>query len=110
MRSTASRNGSTQVKKVGREQYIQDVMSLEVKTIVVTGAAQGIGQAIATLAIGLGARVVGGDINGDKLGAFAATMSDQLLSYVGSVTDPVKPVCFLLSDAASYITGQHIAV
>jgi 3-oxoacyl-[acyl-carrier protein] reductase len=22
----------------------------------------------------------------------------------------VKPVCFLLSDAASYITGQHIAV
>jgi 3-oxoacyl-[acyl-carrier protein] reductase len=50
--------------------------------------AQGIGQAIATLAIGLGARVVGIDINGDKLGAFAATMSGQLLSYVGSVADP----------------------
>jgi 3-oxoacyl-[acyl-carrier protein] reductase len=24
--------------------------------------------------------------------------------------EAVKPVCFLLSDAASYITGQHIAV
>jgi len=67
---------------------MQDVMSLKGKTIVITGAAQGIGQAIATLAIGLGARVVGIDINGDKLGAFAATMSGQLLSYVGSVADP----------------------
>jgi len=67
---------------------MQDVMSLKGKTIVITGAAQGIGQAIATLAIGLGARVVGIDINGDKLGAFAATMSGQLLIYVGSVADP----------------------
>jgi hypothetical protein len=33
---------------------MQDVMSLKGKTIVITGAAQGIGQAIATLAIGLG--------------------------------------------------------
>jgi 3-oxoacyl-[acyl-carrier protein] reductase len=67
---------------------MQDVMSLKGKTIVITGAAQGIGQAIATLAIGLGARVVGIDINGDKLGAFAATMSGQLPIYVGSVADP----------------------
>jgi 3-oxoacyl-[acyl-carrier protein] reductase len=66
---------------------MQDVMSLEGKTIVVTGAAQGIGQAIATLAVALGARVVGVDINGDKLGAFAAAMSGQLLPYVGSVAD-----------------------
>jgi NAD(P)-dependent dehydrogenase (short-subunit alcohol dehydrogenase family) len=42
---------------------MQDVMSLEGKTIVVTGAAQGIRQAIASLAIGLGARVVGVDLN-----------------------------------------------
>ena len=46
---------------------MQDVMSLEGKTIVVTGAAQGIGQAVAGLAIGLGARVIGVDLNGDKL-------------------------------------------
>ena len=67
---------------------MQDVMSLKGKTIVITGAAQGIGQAIATLAIDLGARVVGIDIDGGKLGAFAATMSGQLLIYVGSVADP----------------------
>src|SRR5260370_41560663 len=67
---------------------MQDVMSLEGKTIVVTGAAQGIGQAIASLAIGLGARVVGDDLNCDKLNAFAATTSGQLLPYVGNVADP----------------------
>src|SRR4051812_11044477 len=52
-----------------------------------TGAAQGIGQAIANLAIGLGARVVGVDLNGDKLKAFAATTNGRLLAYVGNVTD-----------------------
>ena len=67
---------------------MQDVMSLERKTIVVTGAAQGIGQAIASLAIALGARVVGVDLNGDKLHAFAVTMNGQLLPYVGNVADP----------------------
>ena len=56
-----------------------DVMSLEGKTIVVTGAAQGIGQAVASLAIGLGARVVGVDLNGDKLNALAAAMNGRLL-------------------------------
>ena len=67
---------------------MQDVMSLEGKTIVVTGAAQGIGQAVASLAIGLGARVVGVDLNGDKLNAFAVTMSGRLVPYVGNVVDP----------------------
>jgi 3-oxoacyl-[acyl-carrier protein] reductase len=67
---------------------MQEVMSLEGKTIVVTGAAQGIGQAIANLAINLGARVIGIDLNGDKLNAFAATTDGRLLPYVGSVADP----------------------
>jgi NAD(P)-dependent dehydrogenase (short-subunit alcohol dehydrogenase family) len=67
---------------------MQDVMSLEGKTIVVTGAAQGIGQAIAGLAIDLGARVIGVDLNGDKLDAFAAMTNGKLLPYVGSVADP----------------------
>src|ERR1700716_2523401 len=71
-----------------REQYMQDVMSLEGKTIVVTGAAQGIGEVVASLAIGLGARVVGVDLNGDKLNALAAAMNGRLLPYVGSVADP----------------------
>jgi 3-oxoacyl-[acyl-carrier protein] reductase len=67
---------------------MQEVMSLEGKTIVVTGAAQGIGQAIANLAIALGARVIGIDLNRDKLNAFAATTSGRLLPYVGNVADP----------------------
>ena len=67
---------------------MQDVMSLEGKTIVVTGAAQGIGQAITRLAIDLGARVIGVDLNGDKLDAFAATTNGKLLPYVGNVADP----------------------
>src|SRR5258708_6072803 len=65
-----------------------DAMSMEGKTIVVSGAAQGIGQGVASLAIGLGARVVGVDLNGDKLNALAAAMSGRLLPYVGSVADP----------------------
>ena len=67
---------------------MQDVMSLDGKTIVVTGAAQGIGRAIANLAIALGARVAGVDLNGDKLNAFAATTNGRLLPYVGNVADP----------------------
>src|SRR3954463_934220 len=67
---------------------MQDVMSLERKTIIVTGAAQGIGQAIVQLAIALGARVVGVDLNGDKLNAFAASTNGRLLPYVGNVSDP----------------------
>jgi short-subunit dehydrogenase len=58
---------------------MQHVMSLEGKTIVVTGAAQGIGQAMGRLAIDLGARVVGVDLNGDKLDAFAKTTNGKLL-------------------------------
>lgn len=57
---------------------MQEVISLEGKTIVVTGAAQGIGQAIANLAVALGARVIGIDLNGDKLRAFATTTNGQL--------------------------------
>ena len=67
---------------------MQEVMSLEGKTIVVTGAAQGIGQAISNLAIALGARVIGIDLNGDKLNTLAATTSGRLLPYVGNVADP----------------------
>src|SRR5262245_32085938 len=67
---------------------MQEVMSLEGKTIVVTGAAQGIGQAIANLAIALGALVIGIDLNGEKLNAFAATTRGRLQPYVGNVADP----------------------
>jgi 3-oxoacyl-[acyl-carrier protein] reductase len=67
---------------------MQEMMSLDGKTIVVTGAAQGIGQAITNLAIALGARVIGIDLNGEKLNSFAATTGGRLLPYVGNVADP----------------------
>ena len=67
---------------------MQDVMSLEGKTIVVTGAAQGIGQAVAKLAIALGGRVVAIDLNGDRLKTFADTANGRVLPYVGNVADP----------------------
>lgn len=67
---------------------MQEVMSLEGKTIVVTGAAQGIGQAVANLAIALGGRVIAIDLNGDKLHAFAATTNGRVLPFVGNVADP----------------------
>ena len=68
---------------------MEEVMSLRGKVIVVTGAAQGIGRAIAALAIDLGARVVGVDLNAEKLKLLAtAKKGHLLLPYVGSVADP----------------------
>jgi 3-oxoacyl-[acyl-carrier protein] reductase len=67
---------------------MQEVMSLEGKTIVVTGAAQGIGQAVTNLAIALGGRVIGIDLNGDKLNAFASETNGRMRPYIGNVADP----------------------
>lgn len=63
-------------------------MSLENKTIIVTGAGQGIGRAIAHSAILLGGRVVAMDRNPETLAEFereAAT--DRLITTAGDVTD-----------------------
>ena len=63
-------------------------MSLENKTIIVTGAGQGIGRAIAHSAILLGGRVVAMDRNPETLAEFereAAT--DRLITAAGDVTD-----------------------
>ena len=46
----------------------KNMVSLQGRTIVVTGAAQGIGKATAELAIELGANVVAVDLNGEALG------------------------------------------
>ncbi len=64
------------------------VVSLEHRTIVVTGAAQGIGHAIVELAIELGANVVALDLNGDALRASVAALpGDRVMAVAGSVTD-----------------------
>lgn len=63
-------------------------MSLEGKTVVVTGAGQGIGRAIANGVLALGGRVVAMDRNADALDAFAGEVSaEQMMIAVGDVTD-----------------------
>lgn len=64
-------------------------LSLKNKSIVVTGAAQGIGRAIADLALTLGATVTAVDLNAGALEAFRDEAGkDRLLPMVGSVADP----------------------
>jgi len=62
-------------------------MSLEGRSIVVTGAGQGIGLALSKLIIELGGRVVGVDTNGEALAAAATNLGARFLPLAGSVTD-----------------------
>lgn len=79
---------------------MRNLMSLENKTIVVTGAAQGIGRATIKLAGELGANAVAIDLNGDALSSFDP--SDQkIMTLTGSVTDEAFTV-----DAVEKIVGR----
>ena len=65
------------------------IVSLERRTLIVTGAAQGIGKAIVELGIELGANVVAVDLNADTLKAALAPLpAERVQAVVGSVTDP----------------------
>ena len=65
-----------------------DLVSLEGRTIIVTGAAQGIGKAITELAIGLGGAVVALDLNGDALKTAVGSLpSERVMTVTGSVVD-----------------------
>lgn len=66
-----------------------NVMSLADRVIVVTGAGQGIGRAIAEGAVALGARVVAIDVNATTLAALSRALPDgSVLALAGSVADP----------------------
>ena len=65
------------------------IVSLQERTVIVTGAAQGIGLGMAEMALALGANVVVVDLNGDTLAAATGRMpKDRVLAIQGSVADP----------------------
>jgi 3-oxoacyl-[acyl-carrier protein] reductase len=64
-------------------------MSLAGRTILVTGAGQGIGSGVARLAADLGANLVLADMNADGLEAARNTFAeDRVLAGTGDVADP----------------------
>lgn len=68
---------------------MQNPMSLEGHNIIVTGAAQGIGKAVAELCWGLGAHVSAVDLKADQLQALVDQLgSERVTAYAGSVADP----------------------
>jgi 3-oxoacyl-[acyl-carrier protein] reductase len=63
--------------------------SLEGRNIIVTGAGQGIGKAVSMIAIELGAKVVGVDLNAATIDTVQSELgADQFHGVVGSVADP----------------------
>jgi 3-oxoacyl-[acyl-carrier protein] reductase len=67
---------------------VEPIVSLQGRTVAVTGAGQGIGKAIVELAIDLGANVVAVDLNGESLAAVVAPLpKERVLTVQGSVAD-----------------------
>jgi 3-oxoacyl-[acyl-carrier protein] reductase len=64
------------------------MISLQGKNVMVTGAAQGIGQAIAELVVELGGTATIIDRNAAQLDAVAAQLGDRALALTGNVADP----------------------
>ncbi|MGE0387706.1 MAG: SDR family NAD(P)-dependent oxidoreductase [Gammaproteobacteria bacterium] len=80
-------------------------MSLEGRTVIVTGAAQGIGRAITHTAVGLGANVVAIDMNAEGLAETAAPHGARVTTVAGSVADPA-----LAAQAVDRAVAQYGAV
>jgi len=65
---------------------MRNIVSLEGRTVIVTGAGQGIGRATINLARELGANAVAIDLNRDTLSTYD-TSDPRLMTITGSVTD-----------------------
>lgn len=61
--------------------------SMEGRQVIVTGAAQGIGQAVARLIVEMGGKVAAIDLNGDGLKTLTDECGDSVMTFTGSVTD-----------------------
>ncbi|MGI4815271.1 MAG: SDR family NAD(P)-dependent oxidoreductase [Janthinobacterium lividum] len=67
---------------------MKQLVTLEGRTTVVTGAGQGIGKALTELCIELGGNVIAVDLNAQTLDALVETLpAEKVLKVVGSVTD-----------------------
>lgn len=65
------------------------LVTLAGRTVVVTGAGQGIGKAVAELVVELGGNVVGVDLNGQTLSAALGPLpQERVMAVQGSVADP----------------------
>ena len=82
---------------------------LEGRTAIVTGAAQGIGLAIATTLVGHGARVTIADLDGDKAAAAAAGIGPAARGVACDVTDEAS-VAALVSGAVAEYGGLDVIV
>ncbi len=78
-------------------------MSLDGRTIIVTGAGQGIGEACARLIADLGGNPVLLDLQGDKVGAVAQDIGAD--AHIGSVTDPD-----FVQDTVAAVAEKHGAI
>jgi 3-oxoacyl-[acyl-carrier protein] reductase len=67
---------------------MKNIVSLQNQVIVVTGAAQGIGHAVARLALELGAKVAPVDLQAEPLQALEREFPDRVHPLVGDVSDP----------------------
>ena len=66
---------------------MKNPMTLEGHNIIVTGAAQGIGEAVSRLVVELGGKAIMVDMQADKLDPLAGEIGN-VETYVGSVAEP----------------------
>jgi 3-oxoacyl-[acyl-carrier protein] reductase len=74
-----------------KEICMSPIVSLEGRTVVVTGAGQGIGKAVVETVVALGGNAVAVDLNGAALEAAVASLpAERMLAVSANVTDPAR--------------------